>query len=321
MASVAIVINPNSRRTSSSLRSRVVRALANEHDVESYVTRARGDGTALTRRAIDDGATIIVTMGGDGTANEAALALEGGEAVLCPLPIGGTNVFSRALGWPSVPDAAVSLLCRAVDDLPSHTVGLRLWRIAAAGMSRLVCLNAGVGIDADVVAEVERRPIAKQRLGHGAYAAAAAIATEMTARRGSVMKLSSDGTAAPDLASVSLAIGGPYAYLGKTPLDLLPDAQFDGRLHWLGLAGGRRVDVARVGYSALYGRGTPEHAGVIRGIATDEVAISCTTPVRVQVDGEPLGSHRDIRFTPGGEVTVLTPNQGRDTQVSSPTER
>lgn len=321
MASITVVINPNSRRNSTSLRSRVVRSLAREHDVESVVTRARGDGTKLARKAVADGAAIIVTMGGDGTVNEVALSLEDQPVLLCPLPIGGTNVFARSLGWPSSPDAAVSVFAGAVNNPEAHAVDIRAWRIAVEGSERLVCLNAGVGIDAETVAEVERRPIAKRFLGQGAFAVAAAAAAETTARRGEVMALRSDGDPPIEFASTSMAIGGPYAYLGRTPLDLLPDAQFDGRLHWLGLHGGRRADIARVARGALTGDLGADQVALVRGAASRELTVSCSTEVAVQVDGEPLGLHREIHFSPGGRVRVLAPDAEFVAQVRAGASR
>lgn len=316
MAHIAVIINPNARRSSLGLRARVARLLGAEHDVISLVTRRAGDGEKLAREALDAGCEVFVTLGGDGTVNEVAGVIEDTAAVLCPIPLGGTNVFARAIGWPAAPEAAVSLLSGVVADRDALTRQVRLWAVTAEGTRRRVCLNAGVGIDGEVVAEVERRPRAKRTLGQGAFAVAAARAVEHTARRGGVLKVSSDGAEPVQAASISVAIGGPYAYLGSIPLDLIPGADFDGSLHWLGLSKGRRRDVARVATGAFASGRHTRDAAVVRGIADTELTITSDEGVAVQADGETLGEHREIHFAQAGMLRVLSPKAAGGAQES-----
>lgn len=321
LSKIAVVINPNSRRSSTGLRARVIRSLGSDHDVLTLVTRARGDAERLARGARDDGYSVFVSLGGDGTVNEVAGALEDSAALLCPVPLGGTNVFARAMGWPQAPESAVSLLGNAIRDRDALTREIRLWSVTMGENRRLVCLNAGIGIDADVVADVERRPMVKRRLGQAAFAAAAARAVEHTARRGGVLSVGSDGDEAFRAASISMAIGGPYAYLGSLPLDLIPGADFDGRLHWLGLRAGRRLDVARVATGAFVSGRHEDDAGVVTGATETNLTIAADEAVAVQVDGEPLGEHREIRFAPAGTLRVLSPGMAQGAQESPIEER
>jgi diacylglycerol kinase family enzyme len=295
----------------------VIRSLDREHDVATMVTRARGHGEQLARQALDEGYTTLVSLGGDGTVNEIAGALEDTGALLCPVPLGGTNVFARAMGWPAAPEAAVSLLGEALRRRDALTRSIRLWEIRADGDRRLMCLNAGMGIDGEVVAEVERRPIAKRTLGQGAFAVGAALAVEHTARRGGVLTVISDEAEAIRAASVSMALGGPYAYLGPTPLDLIPGANFDGRLHWLGLSQGRRMDVARVATGAFASGRQRNTAGVVNGAAERSLTIRADAPIAVQADGEALGEHVEIRCAPAGSLRVLSPRLANGAQESS----
>jgi diacylglycerol kinase family enzyme len=302
-----MIVNPNARRTSSSVRARVVRALGREHEVVSLVTSRAGDGRRLALEALESGCSVVLALGGDGTVNEVAGAIEDTGAVLCPVPLGGTNVFARALGWPAAPDAAVSLLPAALRAFDSHTRSIRLWSIDAGGATGHVCLNAGVGMDADVVAEVERHPLAKRTFGQGAFAVAAARAFEHTARRGGVLSVRSDDGEPVTVHSISLAIGGPYAYLGAVPLDLVPGAHFDGHLHWLALSRGGRRDIARVAVGAFASARHVRDSAVVSGVAHEGLTISAAEPVAVQVDGEPLGEHREVRLAPAGLLRALCP--------------
>ncbi|MDH3226095.1 MAG: diacylglycerol kinase family protein [Thermoleophilia bacterium] len=316
MPDIAVIINPNARRSSPGLRARVMRSLGAEHDAVSLVTRGKGDGEQLAREALDAGCEIFIVLGGDGTVNEVAGVIEDTDAALCPIPLGGTNVFARAIGWPATPEAAISLLRGVIGDRDALTRQIRLWAVTADGTRRRLCLNAGVGIDGEAVAEVERRPKAKRTLGQGAFAVAAARAVERTARRGSVLRVSSDGAEPVHAASISVAIGGPYAYFGALPLDLIPGADFDGRLHWLALSRARRRDIARVAAGAFASGRHARDAAVVRGVAQTSLTITTDEAVAVQADGEPVGAHREIRFAPAGMLRVLSPRAADDAQES-----
>ncbi len=56
--------------------------------------------TELARRAIDEGCTLVVAIGGDGTMNEVASALIGTETVFGLIPCGSGNGLGRHLGIP-----------------------------------------------------------------------------------------------------------------------------------------------------------------------------------------------------------------------------
>ena len=311
MGVVGVVINPRSRRSSAALRARALRALEGDHEVLSLVTRRRGDGEELARAAREAGCETVVTLGGDGTVNEVALALEDSGVALCPMPLGGTNVFARALGWPAAPGEALGLLARTVAGRERLTRSVRLWRVEAGGVARRICLNAGVGIDADVVERVERRPRVKRALGQGAFAAAAVRGAHRAARRGASLRVASDDGEPFDAVSISMALGGPYAYLRSRPLDLVPGATFDGALHWVSLTGTRRTDVLRVAAGAFAGGRHASSEAVTAGLARDGLTVRAASPVGLQVDGEPLGEHVEIRLTPAGILTVLPPIDSR----------
>lgn len=127
-------------------------------------TRYRGHATRLAGAAAAEGCGLVITLGGDGTVNEAVNGLLRGPAAgggpaedvpaapaLAALPGGSANVFVRALGLPPDPVDATGQVLAALAARRCRSVGLGL-----AG-DRYFTFNSGMGIDAEVVRAVEGR--------------------------------------------------------------------------------------------------------------------------------------------------------------------
>src|SRR3978361_1776011 len=98
-----LVANPAATTTTRKVRDVLVRALSTELKVDVAETTHRGHARELAAAATAEGVDVVVTLGGDGTVNEAANGLmDGGPGPQGPAlavgPGGSTNVFSRALG-------------------------------------------------------------------------------------------------------------------------------------------------------------------------------------------------------------------------------
>lgn len=94
------VINPASGKDEPILN--VINSVLHEHGVawEAHITHAAGDATRLTRRALDEGADLIVSYGGDGTLMEVINGMIGSEVPLGILPGGTGNAVAIELGVP-----------------------------------------------------------------------------------------------------------------------------------------------------------------------------------------------------------------------------
>ena len=113
-----LIVNPHATATSHLRRDVITHALASQMDLEVVETRYRGHAGTLARQAASDGFELILTLGGDGTVNEAINGLirgarggrdgrGGTDPAFAPIPAGNANVFTRALGLPADPvDAA-----------------------------------------------------------------------------------------------------------------------------------------------------------------------------------------------------------------------
>ena len=83
------------------------------------------------------------------------------------LPGGSTNVFARSIGLPNDPVAAAKELVPALKDRHFRRVGLGMVN------GRYFCFHTGVGYDAAVVREVEKRASVKRWVGHPLFIYAA----------------------------------------------------------------------------------------------------------------------------------------------------
>ena len=126
-------------------------------EVEVAPTTRAGDGVNIARRAARSGADVLLACGGDGTLNEAVNGLAGSPTALATLPAGTVNVWAREVGIPSDPARNAALLWEG----ERRTVDL-----GRAG-DRYFLLMAGIGLDADVAAQVTGPE--KRRWGPLAY--------------------------------------------------------------------------------------------------------------------------------------------------------
>lgn len=123
-----------------------------------------GPGTAggITRRAVMDGAGLVLVAGGDGTINEALEGIVGSRVPLGILPAGTANVLANEMDMPGAIEAAAARLAACV---PCR---IPVGRVCyPQGGARYFLLMAGSGLDARVVYQVSG-PL-KAKFGKIAY--------------------------------------------------------------------------------------------------------------------------------------------------------
>lgn len=286
-----LVVNPVA--TSTSQRTREVLASALERDLKLEVahTARRGHGAELARAACLDGVDIVVALGGDGTVNEVVNGLleagpHDGVPALGVVPGGGTNVFARALGLPRDPVEATGALLDAVRGGRRRSIGL-----GTAG-GRWFTFNAGMGLDAEVVARVDRRrergsPRAPSRRD---YVRAAAV--EFFAgsdRKRPALSLHRPGV--EPLTGVHMAIvanTAPWTYWGERALLTSPQASFDRGLDVYALTRLRTAGTLAEFGRLMRSRPSARARHVHREHDLAELTIRSSRPVAAQVDGEAL---------------------------------
>ena len=161
------LVNPAASSVTPRTRVVIQKALASDHEVVLAETIRRDHATRIAREAAEDHFDIVVVLGGDGTLNEAANGLINTDTALAVLPGGSTNVFARTLGLPDDPVEATGILLETVDNHAPQQIGL------GCVNGRYFLFHAGMGFDAAVVAEVEKRGRLKRYASHALFVYAA----------------------------------------------------------------------------------------------------------------------------------------------------
>lgn len=288
----------NTAASSVTGRRRVLihKALSADHEVRLIATQRRGHASKLARSAAIAGDDAVVVLGGDGTLNEAANGLVGSDTALAVLPGGSTNVFARILGLPDDPIDAVAELLGALEGFSVEPIGL------GSVNGRYFLFHCGIGFDAAVVAEVERRGPWKRWAGHPLfiYAAVTTWLRGVDRRRAPLTVRYPDDDGA-DRGFVTMILNAnPYTFLGDRPLDLVPEASLD-----TPLAAVTVNDLSLRRLLPLVGRAlgsgdVRDCQGVRVRTSLKSATVEADPPVPYQIDGDHLGSGRrfEIRWTP-----------------------
>lgn len=290
---VTAIVNPYASAVDAPLRSLVVAALASRFEVTAVDTARPGSATELARLAVQGGADAVVTLGGDGTVNEAAAALAGTPVALVPLPGGSQNVYAKLLGLPSDVVEATSMLLRLPEPLPARHVDL------GTVNDRVFAFCAGAGIDADTVEIVDATPERKARWREWYYMATVGrVAAQRYVRRPPEITVTGDGRSVRGI-TVLIQNGPSYTYAGERPIEACPGVGLDdGRLSAAvllkGLAGLPTVALR------LYSRNlaAEEHRGIegfdhVRSLA---VRAAPGETFAIQADGDFMGRFSEASF-------------------------
>lgn len=302
---MVVVVNPHAAGVDPRLRRLIVAALGNRFDVEAVDTDAPGHATGLAGAAARAGADVVVTLGGDGTLNEAANGLLGTGVPLFPLPGGSQNVYAKLLGIPGeLVDAAEHLL-RIADRWTPRAVD------AGRVNGRLFTFSAGVGLDAAVVARVDANPERKARRRELAYVqSAAGVFLREYAVRAPRLVVEVPGAEPVEGVTVLVQNAERYTFAGARPIEVCRNVSLDSGTLSAGIM--RRtspLDLATMG-ARLWFRGLDaadhRHATSLEGLQTLTVRRVDGAPVAVQVDGDALAPEPQAVFDVlPGALTVV----------------
>lgn len=314
-----LIVNPNATSTTARRLDVIEHAFESEMDLEVAVTQYRGHARELARDARMAAFHTVLILGGDGTVNEAVNGLlqdgEGSDVpALATIPGGSANVFVRALGLPTDPIEATGALLESIRLGRTRSVGL------GRANERWFTSNAGLGLDADVIVDMERQREAGRRATPSRYVRTTLVQyLKHTDRRHPTLQIRAgsdprDGESAAsehsenEAATEALGAGdavflvivqnaSPWTYLGPLPLNANPAADFESGLS---VFAPRRLGIySTVRHLARIARsGTPQN-GRDQVAWTDmrELEVVADPPAKLQVDGDAVGDFRQVRFT------------------------
>jgi len=307
-----LIINPHATSMSGRDAGLVVRALGSRLELETAQTRYRGHARELAAASAEAGFDLVVTFGGDGTVNEVVNGLmrcqvpvadsaawdgpvPAGEAAkrpaIAPVPGGGANVFARTLGLPPDPAEAVQRILSAMDAQTWRTIGLGL-----AG-DRYFTFSAGLGVDAEVVAEVDRRRASGGRASTLLYLRTALRRYYVTDRRHPALTLTSPGQPpVPGLFMGVVTNSSPWTYLGSHPVRPA-HADFSSGLDLFALRRLRTLStLAALRHMMRTPNGPPSGRDVVSAAALAELAFEADRPIAFHIDGEYMGETEGVSF-------------------------
>jgi diacylglycerol kinase family enzyme len=293
----------------------VVRELGATLSLRTARTRYRGHAGHLAAEAAADGRELVITFGGDGTINEVVNGLLRGDAgrqpdaaarpAMAVVPAGGANVFARTLGIPLQPATAARRIAKAViAPATGRTIGLGQAGSQGAADRRYFTFAAGLGLDAEVVADVERARASGHQSSPLLYLRTA-LRRYYTAtdRSKPALSLHIPGhSPTPGLFLGLVMNSSPWTYLGNVPVLPVPhDGQDDNLNSGLDVFALRRLRTLTT-LSALHqmmhsNSKPPSGPDVITMAGRAALTFSADRPIAFHIDGEYLGETEAVDFT------------------------
>jgi diacylglycerol kinase family enzyme len=280
----------------------VVSELSKHLDITAVNTTARNDAIDIARSAKQQGYELVIGLGGDGTVNEIAngLLLDGPNPegpLLAAIPGGNGNVFARNMGLSENPMEATAQILSAIKDRKFQEIGVG--RIATNNISRWFLFNAGIGLDAAVLAEMEARRASGKTVSDFAYATLALreLFARTDRKHGSLSLVSDSGEVQRDAHFALIVNLAPWAYLGSKALNPLPSASHQTALDVFAPTSLSVAAVLRLASRAIAGKSAENDRNVIALTNQKHVHIQAESPLWIQVDGDVVTQSTELTAT------------------------
>ena len=314
-----LIVNPAATSTTTAGRDLLADALKSRLQLTVVHTDHRGHGAELGRAAVQDGVDLVIVHGGDGTLSEVVNGLLGlpGQLQSGPVPAvaivpgGSVNVLGKKLGISLDPIAATNQLVRLIDN-HGH---LHRWRrigLIDCGEHWAV-LNAGMGVDAEVLAAVEALREKGVRATTSRYWRVAVPTVWSFSRREPTLTLHlPDRDPISGVYFVLVSNTSPWSYHNNRPMWTNPGCSFDSGLGVFAVTGMKVIPTLRMFGQMVSKRPKLEAKHLVRD---DDVASLRVTsggpPIASQCDGDYLGVRESMTFraVPDALAVVAPPPQ------------
>jgi diacylglycerol kinase family enzyme len=299
-----LIVNPQATTTTGNSADLAIRSLAGLVDLDVEHTRYRGHARELAAAARGE---LVIVLGGDGAVNEAVNGImarppgqapgsahgQGEAPLLAVIPGGGGNVLAQALGLPANAAAAIARIRQVIKEGQYRTIGLGL-----AG-DRFFTFSAGLGMDAEVVREVERLRASGHRESPALFLRTMVRQYRSgTDRRTPALTLERDGQpSTPDLFMTAITNRSPWTYLHGRAVLPVPNPDFNSGLDVFALRKVRATTiVSAVGQMLLFRRRSPRGRHTLTVTGLESLTIRSVRPIAFQVDGDYLGETEAVKF-------------------------
>jgi diacylglycerol kinase family enzyme len=297
-----LVANTFATSTDDAIQARVVSELSKHLDITTVNTSARNDAIEIARSAQQQGFELVIGLGGDGTVNEIAngLLLDGPNPegpLLAAIPGGNGNVFARNMGLSENPMEATAQILNAINNQKFQEIGVG--RIATNNISRWFLFNAGIGLDAAVLAEMEVRRASGKAVSDFAYATLALreLFARTNRKHGSLSLVSDSGEVQRNAHFALIVNLAPWAYLGSKALNPLPAASHHTALDVYAPTSLSVSSVLRLASRAIAGKSAENDRNVIALTNQKQVHIQAEIPLWIQVDGDVIAQSTELTAT------------------------
>ncbi|MCV7379138.1 diacylglycerol kinase [Mycobacterium alsense] len=302
-----LIVNPTATSTTAAARDLLAHALKSRLQLTVEHTTHRGHGAELAQKAVEDGTDVVVVHGGDGTVSGVVNGLLGRPdsptaapgaplPALAVVPGGSANVLARSLGISPDPVAATNQLIQLLDDYRRHQAWRRISLIDCG--ERWAVINAGMGVDAEVVAAVEAQRGKGVKVTPLRYWRVAVPVTIAFSRREPVLTLELPGrepVSGVHFAWVSNT--SPWTYSNSRPMVTNPGCSFESGLGVFALTAMRVLPTLRLVRQLLAKGPKGTHKQLIRDDDAACLTVTSTAgPVASQVDGDYLGLRETMTF-------------------------
>jgi diacylglycerol kinase family enzyme len=299
-----LIVNPTATSTTPAARDLLANALKSRLKLSVEHTNYRGHGAELAQRAVSDGVDLVVVHGGDGTVSGVINGLLGPPGItpagpvpaVAVVPGGSANVLARSLGIAKDPVAATNQLIQLLDDYGQHQTWRRIGLIDCG--EHWAAINAGMGIDAEVVAGVEAQRDKGVRVTPLRYWRVAVPLTIAFSRREPTLTLELPGRdPIPGVHFVWVSNTTPWTYSNNRPMVTNPGCTFDSGLGVFALDAMKVLPTLNL-VRQILGKGPKPNAKQL--IRDDDAAwlkvTSPGAPIASQFDGEYLGLRETMTF-------------------------
>jgi diacylglycerol kinase family enzyme len=288
-----LIVNRHATSMTATVTDLAVRSLAGLVDLDVERTQYRDHAREL---AAASDADLVIVHGGDGSINEVVngvMSRADGRPQIAVIPGGGANVLARALGVPLDAAAAIRQLREAIAAGRHRTIGLGL------AADRYFTFSAGLGMDAEVVREVDRMRAQGRRESVPLF-----LRTMVrqyyrgTDRRRPALTVERDGE--PPISGLFMTIvtnRSPWTYVRGRPLLPVPNPDFNSGLDLLALRRIRLTTIVNAVGQMLYVRSRPPRGrDMLSVLGSQSLTLRSARPIALQADGEYLGETEAVKF-------------------------